>query len=275
MPHLHLSLQSGDDLVLKRMKRRHARGDAVRLVETLRRRRPDIAIGADLIAGFPTESEAAHANNLSIDPRARHRPRPCLSLFAPPRHPGRADAASRSPGDQAPRRRAARSGGGRARDVADRPDRHAARRAGRARRHRPCAQFRPGARARRHRGRAARHHRPPRHWPAECCSERRQLDPAAVRRLAQDLRTPDGQSVGHRLDDQARRGPARRYRGRADPLRPRPARRRAHSRAYRRTALRTRRRRAGGRARPSPRRSRRSSGPSPSRSRSSPFRARR
>jgi threonylcarbamoyladenosine tRNA methylthiotransferase MtaB len=66
MPHLHLSLQHGDDLILKRMKRRHLRADAVRLVERLRTRRPDIAIGADLIAGFPTEDEAMHRANLSI-----------------------------------------------------------------------------------------------------------------------------------------------------------------------------------------------------------------
>lgn len=66
MPHLHLSLQSGDDLVLKRMKRRHSRADAVALVEGLKARRPDLAVGADIIAGFPTEDLAAHANNLSI-----------------------------------------------------------------------------------------------------------------------------------------------------------------------------------------------------------------
>ena len=66
MPHLHLSLQHGDDLILKRMKRRHLRGDAVELVSALKARRPDIAIGADLIAGFPTENAAAHAANLSI-----------------------------------------------------------------------------------------------------------------------------------------------------------------------------------------------------------------
>ncbi len=60
MPQLHLSLQSGDALVLKRMRRRHAPGDAVRLVARLRRIRPDLAVGADFIAGFPTESEAAH-----------------------------------------------------------------------------------------------------------------------------------------------------------------------------------------------------------------------
>lgn len=66
MPHLHLSLQSGDDLILKRMKRRHARADALALVERLKAERPEIAIGADLIAGFPTEDEAAHHANLSI-----------------------------------------------------------------------------------------------------------------------------------------------------------------------------------------------------------------
>jgi threonylcarbamoyladenosine tRNA methylthiotransferase MtaB len=66
MPHLHLSLQHGHDLILKRMKRRHLRTDALRLVRRLRARRPDIAIGADLIAGFPTETEEHHAANLSI-----------------------------------------------------------------------------------------------------------------------------------------------------------------------------------------------------------------
>jgi threonylcarbamoyladenosine tRNA methylthiotransferase MtaB len=66
MPHLHLSLQHGHDLILKRMKRRHLRADAVRLVERLRERRPEVAIGADLIAGFPTENETMHAANLSI-----------------------------------------------------------------------------------------------------------------------------------------------------------------------------------------------------------------
>ena len=66
MPHLHLSLQHGHDLILKRMKRRHSRADAVSLVEGLRARRPEIAIGADLIAGFPTEDEAMHQANRSI-----------------------------------------------------------------------------------------------------------------------------------------------------------------------------------------------------------------
>jgi threonylcarbamoyladenosine tRNA methylthiotransferase MtaB len=66
MPHLHLSLQAGDDLVLKRMKRRHLRADAIRFCDEVRRLRPDVAFGADLIAGFPTESEAMFANSLSI-----------------------------------------------------------------------------------------------------------------------------------------------------------------------------------------------------------------
>lgn len=66
MPHLHLSLQAGDDMVLKRMKRRHSRADAVRLVERLKTARPEIAIGADLIAGFPTEDDAMAANSLKL-----------------------------------------------------------------------------------------------------------------------------------------------------------------------------------------------------------------
>jgi threonylcarbamoyladenosine tRNA methylthiotransferase MtaB len=66
MPHLHLSLQAGDDMILKRMKRRHGRDDALRLVEAVRRARPDTAFGADLIAGFPTETEAMFQNTLSL-----------------------------------------------------------------------------------------------------------------------------------------------------------------------------------------------------------------
>ena len=66
MPHIHLSLQHGDDLILKRMKRRHSRLDAAQLVERLRSNRPDISFGADLIAGFPTEDESMHAANLAM-----------------------------------------------------------------------------------------------------------------------------------------------------------------------------------------------------------------
>ncbi|MCP6756311.1 radical SAM protein, partial [Klebsiella pneumoniae] len=65
-PHLHLSLQSGDDLILKRMKRRHSRTDAIRFCEALRAARPDIVFGADFIAGFPTETEAAFARTLAL-----------------------------------------------------------------------------------------------------------------------------------------------------------------------------------------------------------------
>lgn len=66
MPHVHLSLQHGHDLILKRMKRRHSRADALGLAERLRARRPDIAFGADLISGFPTEDAEMHAANCSI-----------------------------------------------------------------------------------------------------------------------------------------------------------------------------------------------------------------
>lgn len=66
MPHLHLSLQHGHDLMLKRMKRRHLRRDAIDLVTRLRDARPELAIGADLIAGFPTETEEHHRANLAI-----------------------------------------------------------------------------------------------------------------------------------------------------------------------------------------------------------------
>lgn len=66
MPHVHLSLQHGNDLILKRMKRRHLRSDAVRLVERLKAARPDISIGADLIAGFPTEDDEAFASLVSV-----------------------------------------------------------------------------------------------------------------------------------------------------------------------------------------------------------------
>lgn len=65
-PYLHLSLQHGDDLILKRMKRRHLRADAIKLVETVRAIRPDISFGADMIAGFPTETEEHFANAVAL-----------------------------------------------------------------------------------------------------------------------------------------------------------------------------------------------------------------
>jgi threonylcarbamoyladenosine tRNA methylthiotransferase MtaB len=66
MPHLHLSLQHGDDLILKRMKRRHLRDDAIKFSEDARKLRPDMTFGADIIAGFPTETEAMFQNSLKL-----------------------------------------------------------------------------------------------------------------------------------------------------------------------------------------------------------------
>jgi threonylcarbamoyladenosine tRNA methylthiotransferase MtaB len=66
MPHLHLSLQAGDDLILKRMKRRHSRADAIAFCDTVRRLRPDVVFGADLIAGFPTETEDMFQRSLDL-----------------------------------------------------------------------------------------------------------------------------------------------------------------------------------------------------------------
>jgi threonylcarbamoyladenosine tRNA methylthiotransferase MtaB len=66
MPHLHLSLQAGDDLILKRMKRRHSRADAIDFCRAIRRLRPDVAFGADIIAGFPTETEDMFARSLDL-----------------------------------------------------------------------------------------------------------------------------------------------------------------------------------------------------------------
>ncbi|MBX9845343.1 MAG: tRNA (N(6)-L-threonylcarbamoyladenosine(37)-C(2))-methylthiotransferase MtaB [Xanthobacteraceae bacterium] len=66
MPHLHLSLQAGDDLILKRMKRRHSRADAIAFCEAVRRLRPDVVFGGDIIAGFPTETEDMFARSLDL-----------------------------------------------------------------------------------------------------------------------------------------------------------------------------------------------------------------
>ena len=66
MPHLHLSLQSGDDMILKRMKRRHLRDDTLAFVERVRAARPEMVFGADLIAGFPTETDEMFENTLKI-----------------------------------------------------------------------------------------------------------------------------------------------------------------------------------------------------------------
>jgi threonylcarbamoyladenosine tRNA methylthiotransferase MtaB len=66
MPHLHLSLQAGDDMILKRMKRRHSRAAAIAFCEAVRRLRPDVAFSADIIAGFPTETETMFARSLDL-----------------------------------------------------------------------------------------------------------------------------------------------------------------------------------------------------------------
>jgi threonylcarbamoyladenosine tRNA methylthiotransferase MtaB len=66
MPHLHLSLQAGDDLILKRMKRRHSRNDAIAFCNQVRQLRPDVAFGADMIAGFPTETEDMFRRSLDL-----------------------------------------------------------------------------------------------------------------------------------------------------------------------------------------------------------------
>ena len=66
MPHLHLSLQSGDDMILKRMKRRHSRQDALRFCDQVRRLRPDVVFGADIIAGFPTETDEMFSRSLDL-----------------------------------------------------------------------------------------------------------------------------------------------------------------------------------------------------------------
>jgi threonylcarbamoyladenosine tRNA methylthiotransferase MtaB len=95
MPHLHLSLQSGDNLILKRMKRRHAREHALELVAAVRRARPDAAFGADFIAGFPTENEAAFDDTVSLVEEADlaflhvfpFSPRPGTPAARMPQHP--------------------------------------------------------------------------------------------------------------------------------------------------------------------------------------------
>ncbi|MBM7048895.1 tRNA (N(6)-L-threonylcarbamoyladenosine(37)-C(2))-methylthiotransferase MtaB [Rhizobium lusitanum] len=70
MPHLHLSLQHGDDMILKRMKRRHSRADAMRFIEDVRRLRPEMSFGADMIAGFPTETEEMFVNAVGLAEQA-------------------------------------------------------------------------------------------------------------------------------------------------------------------------------------------------------------
>ena len=95
MPHLHLSLQAGDDLILKRMKRRHSRDDAIAFCDEVRRLRPDIAFGADIIAGFPTETDDMFARSLDLVDECGLTFLHVFPLFAAPRHARGAHAAGR------------------------------------------------------------------------------------------------------------------------------------------------------------------------------------
>jgi len=111
MPHLHLSLQSGDDLILKRMKRRHSRADAIAVARRARDLRPEMALGADLIAGFPTETEDAFCRmrarfcaRLSLQRAARHARRPYAAAASSDRQG--ASGASASGGGSGTRGRA-------------------------------------------------------------------------------------------------------------------------------------------------------------------------
>ena len=94
LPHLHLSVQHGDDLILKRMKRRHLARDVERFCAEARRRRPDVVFGADVIAGFPTETETAHTASLDLLTSANITHLHVFPLFTPSRHTGGGDAAA-------------------------------------------------------------------------------------------------------------------------------------------------------------------------------------
>ena len=98
MPHFHLSAQSGDDLILKRMKRRHTRADTIAFCDAVRRCRPDAAFGADLIAGFPTESEAMFENSLKLVDDAGLSFLHVFPFQPARRHAGGADAATAARG---------------------------------------------------------------------------------------------------------------------------------------------------------------------------------
>ncbi len=154
MPHLHLSLQAGDDLVLKRMRRRHSRGDALAVAARARALRPGIALGADLIAGFPTEDEAMFARTHDLVAEAEL---DYLHVFPFSPRPG--TPAARMPQVPPPlvRERAARlrAAGAASLARARRADRQRGKRSGGARRFRPQRALRPGA-DRRH----GWHHRP-------------------------------------------------------------------------------------------------------------------
>ena len=144
MPHFHLSLQAGDDMILKRMKRRHSRADAVRTVERIKAARPDATIGADLIAGFPTETEEMALNTLKLlddcDIVAAH-----IFPFSP--RPDTPAARMPQVERELVKARAARlreAAAERRATLARQPGRHHPARADRRRRHGPHRQFRAG-----------------------------------------------------------------------------------------------------------------------------------
>jgi hypothetical protein len=227
MPHLHLSLQHGADLILKRMKRRHLRADAVELVTDLTARRPDIAVGADLIAGFPTEGEAEHADNLSIiealgivhghifpfSPRATT-PAARMPQVPRPDVTRRAAELRAAVADQRARWLSAQIG---------RPQRVLAERDGTGHAENFARIALPPARRR---GRSSPSH--PHTYLKDCSHERRELDLTPDGRPCQDHRAVGGQSFRHHRRRTAERGSARRSGRCADPLRPGPARRRPH-----------------------------------------------
>ncbi len=157
MPHFHLSLQHGDNLILKRMKRRHAREDSIAFCEDVRRLRPDAAFGADIIAGFPTETEAHFENSLRDRRRVRPRPCPRLPVLAARGHAGGAHAASGARDRQATGEAPARKGRRRLGAPYAASRRHPSASADRTRRHRPHRGFLAGQRCRS--GRRPRQHR--------------------------------------------------------------------------------------------------------------------
>ncbi len=110
MPHLHLSVQSGDDLILKRMKRRHLRAHTIEFCNQVRRLRPDVAFGADLIAGFPTETEAMFERTMALDRRSGFQLPARVSVQSAQRHAGRTNEAGAARDDQGARPRSAREG---------------------------------------------------------------------------------------------------------------------------------------------------------------------
>ncbi len=145
MPHFHLSVQSGDDMILKRMKRRHARRDTIAFCDTVRHLRPNAAFGADLIAGFPTESDAMFQQSVNLVDEAGLS---VLHVFPFSARPGTPAARMPQLDKSLVKERAARlraSGRGGAGGAFRGAGRHDADPAGGEERHRPHRMLRPGA----------------------------------------------------------------------------------------------------------------------------------